>query len=169
VTELHDIFEFARLELARRVNNLSDEVASAMAGGTIADRVKWGMKEVTEISEGLISTGRLATRLGRGRNLIHAIIRGDNQNPTLEVLKLLEDEIGLPVWFIMGRMEQRNKASGPASMIDRLPAHLRELLGLARTLPIVTEALELAYLVAERNLGPEIFSDLRANLERIPK
>jgi transcriptional regulator with XRE-family HTH domain len=164
-----DIYEYARSELAKRIESLSDEEMAELAAGSLARRIQWGVDAVASISDGTISTNRLGERLGRSRGLIYTLLGGENKNPTLEVLKLLEDEIGLPVWFVMGRMEQRNRASGPASMIDRLPAHLRELLGLGRALPIVTEALELAYLVAERNLGPEIFSDLRANLERMPK
>jgi transcriptional regulator with XRE-family HTH domain len=164
-----DIYEYARTRVQDRIAALADDELGRLAAGTLGDRVSWGINVISEASSGLINTSRIAERIGRSRGLIYQLMNGDNKNPTLEVLKLLEDEIGLPVWFVMGRMEQRNRASGPASMIDRLPAHLRELLGLGRALPIVTEALELAYLVAERNLGPEIFSDLRANLERMPK
>lgn len=159
------IYEYSRRKLGQRIAALSDDDLNALGQKTLGERIKWGVTQLSEISDGMLNTSRLSERLGRSRGLLYQLIDNRSQNPTMDVLKQLELEMGLPIWFVMGRMDQRDKGSGPASMIDRLPAHLREDISLGRNLGIITEALELAHLVIERNWGQGTITELRQMLE----
>jgi transcriptional regulator with XRE-family HTH domain len=166
---MEDMYAIARKHLALRIVALSDEQLAEFALKTVGERIRWGVEQLGEISGGLINASKLSDRLGRSRGLLYQLMDDRSKSPTMDVLNLLELEIGLPLWFLMGRMEQRDRGSGPASMLDRLPAHLREDMLLGKNLGTIVEALELAHLVIERNLGADTIREVRKLLEAGPR